>query len=68
MLNIKALGPVITNVMADIKVFVFFTNTGTSLFVITGKTTLADALVASNGIISQRMAGKVTETCIYNKG
>ena len=25
----------------------------------TGKTTLADALVASNGIISQRMAGKV---------
>ena len=24
-----------------------------------GKTTIADALVASNGIISQRMAGKV---------
>ena len=24
-----------------------------------GKTTLADALVASNGIISQRMAGKL---------
>jgi len=25
-----------------------------------GKTTLADALLASNGIISQRLAGKVT--------
>lgn len=25
-----------------------------------GKTTIADALVASNGIISQRMAGKVS--------
>ena len=37
----------------------FFTNSGPSWFVITGKTTLADALVASNGIISQRMAGKV---------
>ena len=28
-------------------------------YYISGKTTLADALVASNGIISQRMAGKV---------
>ena len=27
---------------------------------VTGKTTLADVLVASNGIISQRMAGKVS--------
>lgn len=27
--------------------------------IVTGKTTLADSLVASNGIISQRMAGKV---------
>ena len=27
--------------------------------IVSGKTTLADALVASNGIISQRMAGKV---------
>lgn len=28
-----------------------------------GKTTIADALVASNGIISQRMAGKVSLLC-----
>lgn len=33
-----------------------------SLFIYLGKTTLADALVASNGIISQRMAGKVCGT------
>lgn len=32
------------------------------LFIYLGKTTLADALVASNGIISQRMAGKVCGT------
>lgn len=30
------------------------------LIFITGKTSLADSLVASNGIISQRQAGKVT--------
>ena len=30
-----------------------------------GKTTIADALVASNGIISQRLAGKVRFTTTY---
>lgn len=30
------------------------------IFRFVGKTTIADALVASNGIISQRMAGKVS--------
>ena len=34
-------------------------------YCILGKTTLADALVASNGIISQRMAGKVVYYLLY---
>lgn len=32
--------------------------------VITGKTTLADCLVASNGIISSRLAGKVCDVLL----
>jgi len=32
----------------------------------TGKTTLADSLVASNGIISRRQAGKVSQLCNIN--
>lgn len=35
-------------------------------FLFLGKTTLADALVASNGIISQRMAGKVSPTLLVH--
>jgi len=31
-----------------------------NIFILVGKTTLADSLVASNGIISQRQAGKVS--------
>lgn len=38
---------------------VVYDNDRTLCLVYTGKTTLADTLVASNGIISQRMAGKV---------
>lgn len=35
------------------------TNTNPASHVFAGKTTLADCLVASNGIISSRLAGKV---------
>lgn len=39
--------------------FGLFQNFNFSINLVLGKTTIADALVASNGIISQRMAGKV---------
>ena len=36
-----------------------------TIFVFAGKTTLADCLVASNGIISSRLAGKVCDFICY---
>lgn len=36
-------------------------STSISIYVFAGKTTLADCLVASNGIISSRLAGKVSK-------
>lgn len=44
-------------ILLHVHVFILHTRT------YTGKTTLADSLVASNGIISQRQAGKVSQLC-----